>query len=112
MGAMLREIDAAIPWHLNGFAPRYRMSGAPPASPGLLMLAAGTAYVAGTRYVYVGNAPAAAELAHTRCPACRAVVIRRHDYETTDNALVSGACPACSTHLDGLWRAPPARLPA
>jgi pyruvate formate lyase activating enzyme len=111
MGAMLREIDAAIPWHLNGFVPRYRMQQAPPASAGLLMLAAGSAYVAGMHHVYVGNAPAAAELAHTRCPGCRAVLIRRHDYEVTDNWLVAGACPHCSTKVAGLWQAG-AALPA
>jgi pyruvate formate lyase activating enzyme len=104
MGAMLREIDPAMPWHLNGFVPRYRMRQAPPADPNLLMFAAGAAYVAGSRYVYVGNAPAAAQLAHTRCWACHAVVIRRHDYETVDNALVAGACPHCSSPLRGLWQ--------
>lgn len=105
MGAMLREIDPAIPWHLNGFVPRYRMQQAPAASAALLMLAAGSAYVAGTHHVYVGNAPAAAELAHTRCPACRALLIQRHDYETTDNRLVAGACPQCSTPIAGIWQA-------
>lgn len=104
MGATLREIDPTIPWHLNGFVPRYRMREAPPANAGLLMLAAGSAYNAGTRYVYVGNAPAVAELAHTRCPTCSAVLVRRHDYETTENALLAGACPHCSTQLEGVWQ--------
>jgi pyruvate formate lyase activating enzyme len=104
MGAMLREIDPAIPWHLNGFVPRYRMRHAPPADAALLMLAAGTAYVAGMRYVYVGNAPAAAELAHTRCWSCRAVLIRRRDYEVTESRLVHGACSDCSAPIQGLWQ--------
>jgi pyruvate formate lyase activating enzyme len=106
MGAMVREIDPAIPWHLNAFVPRYRMRDAAPTSPGLLTLAAGSAYVAGSRYVYVGNTLAAAELAHTRCPECRNVVIRRHDYETTEIRLLGGRCPYCSHELDGLWQPP------
>ncbi len=103
MAGMVRDVHATIPWHLNAFVPRYRLHAASPASSGLLMLAAGSAYVAGSRYVYVGNASRAAELAHTRCPGCQSVVVRRHDYSTTENALVRGACPRCATPIEGLW---------
>ncbi|HEX6273200.1 MAG TPA: radical SAM protein [Polyangiaceae bacterium] len=103
IGARLREIDPAMPWHLNGFVPRYRLRATPPADPAFLMLAAGAAYVAGSRYVYVGNVPACAELAHTRCPRCHAVAVRRRDYATVEVRLRQGRCPSCDHELPGLW---------
>jgi pyruvate formate lyase activating enzyme len=103
MGAALRSIDPAIPWHLNGFVPRYRMRDAPPADPAFLMLAAGSAYAKGSQFVYVGNTGHFGELAHTRCPACHTTVVRRANYATLENRLRSGACPECARPLPGLW---------
>ena len=103
MGARLREIDPKIPWHLNGFVPRYRLRTTPPADAAFLMLAAASAYLAGNQYVYVGNAPACAELAHTRCPNCHAIAVRRHDYATVELRLRGRSCEACSHELPGLW---------
>jgi pyruvate formate lyase activating enzyme len=113
LGARLRDIDPCIPWHLNGFVPRYRLAQEPPADPLFLLMAAGSAYAQGSRFVYVGNAPACAELAHTRCPECHSVVIRRHDYATLENQLQAGACSRCGTALPGLWASRgPAPAPA
>jgi pyruvate formate lyase activating enzyme len=103
IGAQLREISPSIPWHLNGFVPRYRMLETEPASAIFLMLAAGAAYVAGSRFVYVGNVTACAELAHTRCPECHAVVVQRQNYTTSDNRVRHASCPDCATALPGLW---------
>jgi pyruvate formate lyase activating enzyme len=103
MGGQLREISPDIPWHINGFVPRYRLTEVEPASAAFLMLAAGAAYVAGSRYVYVGNAPACAELAHTRCPGCHQVLVRRRDYATTELTLRHGACSACQLPIPGIW---------
>jgi len=105
IGGQLREISPDIPWHINGFVPRYRLSEGEPASAAFLMLAAGAAYVAGSRYVYVGNAPLCAELAHTRCPECHQVLVRRRDYATTEITLRDGACSACRMPIPGLWAA-------
>lgn len=108
IGAALREIDAAIPWHLNAFVPRYRMRQTPPADPLCLMVAAAAAYVAGSEFVYVGNSERCAELAHTRCPSCHEVLVRRRNYATLENTLHGGACPRCERPLPGIW-APSAR---
>jgi pyruvate formate lyase activating enzyme len=81
-------VDPAIPWHLNAFVPRYRMSDRPPTGPALLLAAAGSACARGLLHVYAGNlASEVTELSHTRCLACHAVVIRRRDYATTEVAL-------------------------
>lgn len=103
IAGQLREIDRDMPWHLNGFVPRYRLRGAPAADPLLLMMAAGAAYVHGSRFVYVGNVPACTELAHTRCPECHHVLVQRHDYRTVATAIVEPSCPRCAAPLPGLW---------
>jgi pyruvate formate lyase activating enzyme len=106
MGASLRSIDPQIPWHLNAFVPRYRLQQTPAADPMFLTMAAGAAYVAGSRFVYVGNAPGCGELAHTRCPECHAVVVRRKNYETEESRLAAGGCGECGYGLPGLWSTP------
>lgn len=104
IGARLREISPSIPWHLNGFVPRYRLARTEPASGMFLMMAAAAAYLAGSRFVYVGNSPTCAELAHTRCPECHSVLIRRSNYETVGQALRDGACHQCAAPIPGVWR--------
>lgn len=103
LGGHLREISPSIPWHLNGFVPRYRMPGSQPTNSLLLTSAAGAAYVEGSKFVYVGNVPACRELAHTRCPECHTLLIRRSDYRTVSSILRDGACPSCSALLPGVW---------
>jgi pyruvate formate lyase activating enzyme len=104
LGARLRDISPELPWHLNGFVPRYRLSTREPASASFLLALAGAAYVAGSRFVYVGNAPSCRELAHTRCPGCHMMLVRRADYAATHVALQGASCPACSQVIPGLWQ--------
>jgi pyruvate formate lyase activating enzyme len=103
IGGQLRDISPDIPWHINGFVPRYRLSEREPTSSQFLMLTAGAAYVAGSKYVYVGNAPSCSELAHTRCPECHRVLVQRSDYTTTQLTLRDNTCDACQTPIPGLW---------
>jgi pyruvate formate lyase activating enzyme len=102
LGDELRRIDPEIPWHLNAFVPRYRLQTTPSPSPHFLASVAGSAYARGTRYVYVGNAPGMAALAHTRCPDCQRVLIEREDYRVTVTSVAGGGCPNCGTTLPGL----------
>lgn len=106
LGAQLRELDPNLPWHLNGFIPRYELAHQPPTDPLFLTMAAGAAYVAGSRFVYVGNVARLAELAHTRCPDCHSVLVRRQNYETVENDLLDGRCKHCGTEIPGLWHRP------
>lgn len=112
IGAMLREIDPALPWHLNGFVARYRLQSSPPASAVFMMVAAAAAYSAGTHYVYVGNVPHLTELNHTRCPKCRDVVVRRRNFEMLESSLNRAHCPACDEKLPGIWSRSDAFSPA
>lgn len=103
----LAAIDPELPWHLNGFVPRYRRQDLPPQSAGLLVTAAGMAYAAGLRHVYVGNvADRVAALSHTRCPGCHEIVVRRANYATEAVTLRGDRCPRCDRAIAGRWSMP------
>lgn len=99
----LRSIRADIPWHLNGFVPRYRLAERPATDSLFLVSAAGMAYAAGMQFVYVSNVPTVRELSHTRCPDCQTPVVLRNDYATLESRLNAGRCPSCSSVIAGLW---------
>ena len=56
---------------------------------------------AGLHYVYEGNIYS--DGAHTSCPNCRGLLIRRSWHDVTDNRLRHGACPQCGTAIPGVW---------
>ena len=104
LASSLAAIDPGMPWHLNGFVPRYRMESTPATAPAYLVHAAGIAYGRGLRHVYVGNvADSVAELAHTRCPECATVLVRRYNYKTLSADLADGRCPSCRRPVAGIW---------
>ncbi len=104
LASALAQLDPDLPWHLNAAQPRYRHE-APPPSTDFLLSVAGSAYIRGLRHVYVGNVTAASALAHTRCPECHAVAVRRTDYRMTGKTFDQGRCAECATPLAGLWDA-------
>jgi pyruvate formate lyase activating enzyme len=95
-------LDASIPWHLNAFQPRYRMKDRLPPAQAELWNYAATACARGMSFVYVGNVVDPTFMG-TRCPACRSLVVERHDWQATKVAVVDGACPSCKVALPGLW---------
>lgn len=100
----LAAIDTDIPWHVNGFKPRFKMRDRPATGAGDLVSAAGSGYAAGLRHVYVSNVLGAEELGKTRCPSCERVLIERIDYEVRANFLaLNGKCPDCATPLGGIY---------
>jgi pyruvate formate lyase activating enzyme len=104
LATSIAAIDPDVPWHLNGFVPRYRMADRPPMDAGPLVSAAGIGYARGLRHVYVGNvADRVTELSHSRCPRCHHVVVRRENYTTLWIGIRNGACPYCGTIIPGRW---------
>jgi pyruvate formate lyase activating enzyme len=104
LAAELWATDAGLPWHVNGFVPRYRMRDRPPTSPAFLLSVAGAALARGLHHVYVGNVTAPwGGLAHTRCPACHRVLVHRREYTVTWQTLERGRCPECGTAVGGIW---------
>ncbi|HZR83877.1 MAG TPA: radical SAM protein [Candidatus Binatia bacterium] len=105
LAARLAEIDRDIPWHVNGFVPRHRWRDRARPDAAFLVAAAGAGYARGLRFVYAGNSLSSPvdELAHTRCPGCHAVVVRRRDFAAEMVAVREGRCPRCERPLPGLW---------
>src|SRR5690606_41631271 len=107
LASALVRLDPDLPWHLNAAQPRYR-HGAPPPPTEMLLSTAGAAYSRGLKHVYVGNVPAASALAHTRCPECHTVAVRRAGLRPTNQSLDYGRCPARKTPHAGPVDAPAA----
>lgn len=109
MAEFLAGISADIPWHVTAFHPDYRMT-EPPATPAETLLRAWRiGREAGLRFVYAGNLPGALDgLEDTRCPGCRAALVRRRGFRVLENRLTAGgACPDCGTLIPGVWKAAP-----
>jgi pyruvate formate lyase activating enzyme len=98
----IAAIDPSIPWHLNGFQPRYRMQRTPRMNEDALVTFAGTAYARDLRFVYVGNVEGTA-FATTYCHACRAPLVQRRDFSCTSNAIERGVCPSCDVEVPGIF---------
>jgi len=103
MAAWLASVDRAMPWHLSRFHPDHELMDAAPTPPATIARAREIGLEAGLRFVYAGNLWGD-EGEHTRCPACQAVLVRRHGFRVLENRLAGGgACPACGEVLEGRW---------
>ncbi len=56
----------------------------------------------GLHYVYEGNIHTSA--AHTSCPSCGQILIRRSWHDVLQNSLRDGACPSCGLKIPGRWK--------
>jgi len=101
----LVSISPDIPWHVTAFHQDYRMTEAPNTTTADLVRAAEIGQEAGLHFVYAGNLPGrVGDLEDTRCPNCRALLIRRRGYIIHENRLTSEfSCPDCSQRLPGVW---------
>lgn len=90
-----------IPWHIMRFFPSFRMSGTLPGRIEQLRGVREIAISMGLRYVYISNVPGLAS-AHTRCPMCDEVVIRRGSGSYVVNALIDSCCPCCDNAFPGV----------
>jgi pyruvate formate lyase activating enzyme len=105
LAEQIARVSVDIPWHLNAFVPRYKLSQHPRMEMGPLASAVGMGYARGLRFVYASNAPGGySELSHTRCPGCHEVLLERNDYRLTRGHLTeAGACPRCGEAIPGRW---------
>lgn len=95
-----RELSPDTPWHLSRFHPDHQMHDRPTTPMATLDLARNIGMEAGLRYVYVGNI-AVHDGAHTYCPACRTMVLRRTGFTVSNTGLRGGACGACGKTIPG-----------
>ena len=47
------------------------------------------------------------DAAHTYCPRCGQILIRRTWHDVLQNSLRDGACPSCHLAIPGRWTSPP-----
>lgn len=89
------DLSVDIPLHLSAYHPEWKFEA--PATPPATLQRAAEICAERLRYVFVGNVQLA-DWNDTRCPKCRAVVIRRLGY-TTECRLEESACPECGHGL-------------
>jgi AmmeMemoRadiSam system protein B/AmmeMemoRadiSam system radical SAM enzyme/AmmeMemoRadiSam system protein A len=101
----LASVSRDIPWHVTAFHKDYKMTDPDSTSPATLMRAAEIGSAEGLRYIYAGNLPGqVGPWEDTRCPSCRATVIKRYGYLIRSYRLTpEGRCPHCQTQLPGVW---------
>jgi pyruvate formate lyase activating enzyme len=99
---IVEKLGPGTPLHLSRFYPQHKLSHLPPTPPELLYSAREIAHTAGLQYVYLGNL-SGSDGENTFCPHCNALLIERKGYTVVRNRLNEGACPDCSTTINGLW---------
>jgi pyruvate formate lyase activating enzyme len=104
MAEFLAGVSRDIPWHVTAFHSDYNMRETRGTTAEQLIEACEIGVAAGLRYVYAGNLPGrVGAWEDTRCPGCRATLIRRVGFIVRENRLVNGWCPDCGTPIPGFW---------
>lgn len=98
----IASVSKDMPWHVTAFYPQYKMQDKAHTSPETLFRAYDIGTRAGLKYVYTGNI-SDEEHASTRCPTCKAMLIRRSSYDITVEGLDSGKCKKCGESIAGIW---------
>ena len=97
----LTSVSPDLPWHLSRYHPANRWLGSPPTPVATLRRAREIGLEAGLRYVYTGNVQGE-DGAHTYCPSCTALVVRRRGFVSEPVALAGGRCARCGAGIAGV----------
>jgi pyruvate formate lyase activating enzyme len=106
---ILEHLGADVPLHFTAFHPDFKLQDKPPTPPETLHRAREIAREVGLRYVYEGNIRS--EGAHTSCPMCNTLLIRRSWHDVLENHLKDGACHKCGFRIAGRWENPRGSTP-
>jgi pyruvate formate lyase activating enzyme len=98
---ILTHLGSDVPLHFTAFHPDFKLRDKPRTPPETLHRARQIAKEAGLHYVYEGNVYS--DGAHTSCPTCDTLLIRRSWHDVTENRLKQGSCPECATPIPGVW---------
>lgn len=101
---ILEHLGRDVPLHFTAFHPDFKLRDRPRTPAQTLDRARQMAREMGLLYVYEGNIMSAG--AHTYCPGCQRLLIRRSWHDVLENHLRDGACPSCGTRLSGVWQNP------
>jgi pyruvate formate lyase activating enzyme len=101
---ILENLGPDVPLHFTAFHPDFKLQDKPRTPPETLHAARAIALETGLHYVYEGNIYS--DGAHTSCPACKTLLIRRSWHDVQQNRLKNGCCPNCNLAIPGRWSNP------
>jgi pyruvate formate lyase activating enzyme len=101
---VFENLGPEVPLHFTAFHPDFKLQDKPRTPPETLHTARAIALEAGLHYVYEGNIYSNG--AHTYCPACNVLLIRRSWHDVQENHLKDGHCPKCNLAIPGRWSRP------
>ena len=107
---VLEHLGPDVPLHFTAFHPDFKLQDKPRTPPETLHAARAVALDAGLHYVYEGNIYS--DGAHTSCPSCKTLLIRRSWHDVQQNRLKNGCCPKCGLAIPGRWSNPRGQTPA
>ncbi|MCL6566439.1 MAG: AmmeMemoRadiSam system radical SAM enzyme [Acidobacteriia bacterium] len=107
---VMEHLGPDVPLHFTAFHPDFKLRDKPPTPPETLHRARRIALDVGLHFVYEGNI--FSEGAHTYCPSCGVILIRRSWHDVLENRLRNGACPDCGCQIPGVWTNPHGKTPA
>jgi pyruvate formate lyase activating enzyme len=106
---VLEHLGPDVPLHFTAFHPDFKLRDKPKTPPKTLHQARAIAREIGLHYVYEGNI--FSDGAHTSCPSCGNLLIRRSWHDVEQNRLKNGACPNCGLAIPGRWTNPRGETP-
>ena len=102
LARFLVSISPAIPWHVTGFFPTYRLTEVAPTPPDTINRAHDIGREAGLHYVFAGNRPGIGGES-TYCHNCGELLIERYGFRVLKNRISGQSCPACQTQVAGIF---------
>jgi len=108
-GWIVDNLGPNVPLHFTAFHPDFKLQDKPRTPPETLHSARRIALEMGLRYVYEGNIRS--DGAHTSCPSCRTLLVKRSWHDVQQNQLREGKCPKCATAIPGCWANPHGKTP-
>jgi pyruvate formate lyase activating enzyme len=108
-GWILDNLGPDVPLHFTAFHPDFKLQDKPRTPAETLHAARRIALDAGLHYVYEGNIYS--DGAHTSCPACQTLLVKRSWHDVQQNRLKDGKCPKCGTAIPGRWANPHGKTP-
>lgn len=98
---VLEHLGPDVPLHFTAFHPDFKLRDKPRTPPETLHAARAAALEVGLHYVYEGNIYSGG--AHTYCPSCKVLLIKRSWHDVRENNLRNGCCPNCGLAIPGRW---------
>ncbi len=106
---VFQHLGPDVPLHFTAFHPDFKLRDKPRTPPETLRAARAIALETGLHYVYEGNI--LSDGAHTSCPSCKTLLVRRSWHDVEQNLLKAGCCPGCGLAIPGRWSNPHGKTP-